>query len=889
MSNTTAPRKRTSPEQRRGVSADTLRRVLALGAAAGMLASSALVANPAFGAGEASPTPTPGSTAAAPAAPTSPPPSSSSSGSGPSTGLSQAALDDAVRRDLKLTPQQFEAAGELGAQAAAAAVQLRQVPGYVGIRIEGGSIIVSGSGNALQAAVAALAGTIPGLSLEAPPAQPSTRPSAGAPAVAPSSAASPAATAQGDAPAAPAKGVRSQVAVSTEQLFHEYVREVGTAGLQAVVTSGGKFVIRTGGITSAQSTQGGRTGTASTPAGTPDTAAPGKISPTQFVSRYANVELDGGAPLKPEADVAGGVGYQTDQNWTCSTGFSAFDRSGLPAVLTAGHCGGDGASKTATLLPRASDSLLGNFEFSQFGGPGNSPVLNPNTPTGPDYTAVTDPGNVGTDIAVIGAIRPNWDPAPATDTYGYGTGLDAKIIGTKAPVVGEAVCRSGWATHWSCGHIDAIGIILVGGPNYPADPNDVRAFNGFLSYDVQSGPGDSGGPWISGNYAVGTHSAGAVERDRLGNVVKTIAVAATLEDSLKVLPGYQLELFLNKPELAAPAGTTFKAGTSVTGRVPAAPASAVAQGSQVRITYAGRQPFDAPVDAAGSWSFTAPEAPGPFSFTAETVNGFSSSGPVSLDIAISPSFLPAPTITTSANQPLARLEAIDGTGTPGATITLSGDAAGSALVGSDGHWTVALAAPAPAGKVDVTAVQSYPGLTDSPATTVAFAVMPPPPGVTSLSDGQHLQRDSLPASIGGTGVNGADVTVSVDGKPLSGAAAGGAAGSGATGSRAVGTLLAPLVLAAGGTWQVPFPAGLAVGVHTVSVTQAVDGVASTSTQLAFTIDAPPSVLPAGNITAGSLAATGSSALVPAAIAAAAALVVGILLTLLVRRRKRGSD
>ena len=219
MSNTTAPRKRTSPEQRRGVSADTLRRVLALGAATGMLASSALVANPAFGAGEASPTPTPGSTAAAPAAPTSPPPSSSSSGSGPSTGLSQAALDDAVRRDLKLTPQQFEAAGELGAQAAAAAVQLRQVPGYVGIRIEGGSIIVSGSGNALQAAVAALAGTIPGLSLEAPPAQPSTRPSAGAPAVAPSSAPSPAAKAHGDWPAAPAKGVRSQVAVSNEHLL----------------------------------------------------------------------------------------------------------------------------------------------------------------------------------------------------------------------------------------------------------------------------------------------------------------------------------------------------------------------------------------------------------------------------------------------------------------------------------------------------------------------------------------------------------------------------------------------------------------------------------------------------------------------------------------------
>ncbi|WP_268892360.1 trypsin-like serine protease [Arthrobacter sp. 9AX] len=863
---------------------DKLRRVLALGAAAGMLASSAYAAVPAFGAGDVNPSPTSAAgtdataAAAEPVGPSPAPVAPPSPASSPSPAISphhsDAALADAVQRDLKLTPQQFEAAGELGAQAAAAAVRLRQVPGYVGIRIAGRSIIVTGSGSELQAAVTALAGTIHGLSLEAPPAHPS----AAAPAAAPPSSIAPSATPQAGAPVA----ARSELAVSTEQLFQEYVREVGIAGLQAVVTSGGKFVIRTGGITSAQSTQGGAGGASSSPAPAAETAAPGKISPSQFVSRYANVELDGGAPLKPEADVPGGVGYQTDQNWTCSTGFSAFDPSGLPSVLTAGHCGEDGASTTATLLPRASDSLLGNFRFSQFGGPGNSPVVNPNVPTGPDYTAVTDPGNVGTDIAVIGAIRPDWDPAPAADTYGYKPYAD-KIVGIKAPVVGDTVCRSGWATQWSCGHIDAVGIILVGGPNYPADPNDIRAFNGFLSYDVQSSSGDSGGPWISGNYAVGTHSAGAVERDKSGNVIRTVAVAATLEDSLNVLPGYQLELFLNKPELTAPADMTFRAGTPITGRVPAAPASAVAAGSQVRITYAGRQPLDVPVQPDGTWSFTAPEAPGPFSFTAETLNGFNRSGAVSLDVVISPSFLPAPTITTPANQPPSGLTTVDGTGTPGATITLSGDVAGSALVGDDGHWTIALPAPAPAGKVSATAVQSYPGLTDSAATTVAFSVMPPPPAITSLSAGQHVKQDALPAAIVGTGLNGADVTVAVDGKPVSAAA--GSAGAGSTGSRAVGMGLAPLALVASGTWQVPFPAGLATGTHTVTAAQSVDGVASTTAQLTFTVDAPPPVLPAGNITAGSLAATGASGLLTAAVAAAVALAVGVLLMVLVRRPK----
>ncbi|MEW1806627.1 trypsin-like serine protease [Pseudarthrobacter sp. NPDC080039] len=877
MSGTAAPRTRTSPEHRRGSNADKLRRVLALGAAAGMMASSAYVAAPAFAAGETYPSPAPAAGAAAtgaqvpaPAAGTSPSPSASSPSA--SSGLSEAALADAVQRDLKLTPQQFAAAGELGAQAAAAAVQLRQLPGYVGIRIEGSSIVVTGSGQQLQAAVAALAGSIHGLSLEAPPAGPAAAAPAG---VAPSPSA-PAATVQAGAPAASAEGQRSQLAISAEELFQEYVRDVGTAGLQAVVvSSSGKFVIRTGGIASAQSTQGGGTGTASNPAAA-DAAAPGKISPSQFVSRYANVELDRGALLKPEAaEVPGGVGYQTDRQTICSTGYSAFDPSGLPAVLTAGHCAEDGTAKTADLLFQGlPNGRLGSFQFSQFGGPGNSTVLNPNSP---------QPGNVGVDIAVIGSIRQGLDPLPAASTYGDPSepGPDVKIIGTSAPVIGMPVCRSGWRTGWSCGHISAVGVFLVGGHNYPTDPTDIRAFNGFLSYDVQSNGGDSGGPWISGNYAVGTHSAG----DWGGT--QNFAVAATLDDSLKVLPGYQLELFLNKPALAAPTGGTFKAGTSITGRVPAAPASAVAEGSRVRITYAGRQPFDVPVQPDGTWSFTAPDAPGPFSFTAETVNGFSRSGAVSLDTVISPSSLPAPTITTAANQPLQGLKTVDGTGTPGATITLSGDVAGTALVGADGRWTVALRAPAPAGKVNVTAVQSYPGLADSPPASVVFSVMPPPPAVTSLADGQHLKQEALPASLQGTGLNGADVAVSIDGKPLPGTA--GSAAPGPTGSRSVGSSLAPLVLVAGGTWTVPFPAGLAPGAHTVSVTQAVDGVTSTPAQLTFTIDAPPPVLPAGNITAGSLAATGASGVLPAALAAAAALAVGVVLMVLVRRRRGRAD
>ena len=812
----------------------SFRRYLSLGAAGGVLASSLLGYVPGWAVTEpgesASPPATPAPAAATPAPAPTP-------GAG-NAGLPEAGLTDALLRDLGLTPEQFKAAGELGTRAAAAASQLRSVTGYAGIRLQDNNIVVSGTGAELQSAVDRLSGTIPGVSIEAPGTE-----------------------------AAPG----SELAVSTEQLFQAYLREVGTAGLQAVVTSGGQFVIRTGGIAAAQSEQDVDGKSSNLPGTSEATAAPGKMSPSEFVSRYANVVLDGGAPLKPEAEVPGGLGYQTDNRAICSTGYSAFGPAGLPAVLTAGHCTDDGAAKTADLLLQGLPAgLLGAFQFSQLGGAGNSRVLDPDVPTDQNGVALTDPGNVGTDIAVIGALRPDLEPLPAASTYGDATqpGPDVKIIGTAAPVVGMEVCRSGWRTGWSCGTVSAVGIFLVGGPTYPVDLTDVRAFNGFLSYDVQSSGGDSGGPWISGNYAVGTHSAGDDAQPNEPTPLN-FAVAATLDDSLKALPGYQLELFLNKPQLADPADSTFTAGTSITGRVPAAPATAVAAGSNVRIAVAGQQPIEVPVDAAGNWSFSAPEAAGPFTFTAETVNGFSRSGAVSMGVVIAPASLSAPTITTPAADPLPELTSVAGTGTPGATVTLSGDVAGSSLVGPDGRWLVQLTSPAPYGTTVVTAVQQYTGLADSPPATATFALTPPAPAISSITEGQHLLQDALPAIISVTGLNGADMAVFLDGASVS-------------------------PTPAGDEWSVPFPAGLAAGTHTVSATQTVDGVASAPASVTFSIDAPAPVLTAGNIQeggpaapgAGGLPRTGSSALVPAAAAAAAAIAVGAVLMALARRRRQ---
>jgi streptogrisin C len=580
------------------------------------------------------------------------PPSAASAAAGNTAaggGLSGADLSNAALRDLGLTPDEFAAAGELGKQAAKVTAVLRDVPGYLGTRIEDGSILVSGNGQELVTAVARLQVTAPAMRLEASVAAP---PSAAAP---PKAVPTKAPADPGGTPAASGVQTGTELAHSTQQLYQDYLREVGPAGLQAVAYTGSSFVIRTGGVNTAQSgavsgAQNGAVAQETAVSGSAGTDAGNKVSAAQFVSRYANVILDAGARIAPQADVPGGLGYRADTGYSCSTGFSAFDPAGLPSLLTAGHCSNDGAAAAATLeFQGVPAGLLGRFGFSQFGGPGNSPVLRPGNDA--------DPGNVGADIAVINKLRADLDPLPAASTWGDPSeGPDVKVIGSAAPVVGMPVCRSGRTSAWSCGTIDEVGIFVVPGHAYPGDPLDLRAFDGFLSYAVKSGGGDSGGPWISGNYAVGTHSAGG-SRPEPGQLVPVkFAVAATLQDSLNALPGYQLEVFLNKPTVTAPApGATFDAGQAVTGMVAAAPASAVAAGSNIRVTLAGKAPFDVPVQADGTWSFTAPAGTGPLKFMAETVNGFSASGPAAFEFAATPpvSAEAAPPATPPATPPVA--------------------------------------------------------------------------------------------------------------------------------------------------------------------------------------------------------------------------------------------
>jgi hypothetical protein len=811
--------------------------------------------------------------------------------------VSDAGLAAAILRDLGMTLAEFNAAGDQGKRAADAVASLSGLPGYVGISLKDGKIAVEGSGPELEAQVAELnsarqngagqssagkngaraaaraaggefvlvaparkvtAAATPAAAVsDAPTPPPTTAPTPTTPP--PTTAPTP------TTPAPTAPSSLELVAASTDQLFRDYVREVGAAGLQAVTYANGSYVIRTGGMNSPESgspqartvslASGTAAGVTRPAAGVAPGATQPAASPKAFVARYSNVRLEEGEPLAPEEDFFGGQGYVFNTGITCSAGFAAFSPVGQPLVLTAGHCTDDGTAVSADVegaeVPSARS--LGTLGFSQFGGPNNSWI------TGD----ASNPGNVGTDIAVIESIRPGLDVQPAATRWDDPANPGAtavKIIGTAAPVPGQAVCRSGRTAGWSCGTVDEVGIYVVGG--FSTDPADLRAFRGFLSNSVQSSGGDSGGPWISGNFAVGTHSAG----DAPGSA-SNFAVATTLEDAITQIPGgVQLQLFLNKPVLTDPADRGAVAvGQTISGQVPAAPASAVAAGSKVRITVPGQQPIDVPVDAAGLWQFTAPSPAGGLHFLAETVNGFSHSGASPFDVTVLPSDLPAPEVLSPGDGAvLTAVEHIDGTGTPGATVKLSGDAAGSAVVGLDRTWTVPFSGTARFGPFTVRAAQTARGVADGPAASRTFTVVPPAPAVSNIRNGQHFAHDAIPPRITGTALNGAKVSVVVDG------AAAGQADS-------------------DGSWSLPIPAGLATGAHSVSVSQSIDGVTSVPVDVTFTVDPVPVVAPAGVRTAGvasQLAATGAGSLLPAAGIGAGVLLLGGVTLVLVRRRSR---
>ena len=738
-------------------------------------------------------------------------------------------LAEALLRDLGMTVEEFEAAGELGKKAADALPQLQATEGFESIAIEDGKIVITGSGEALEALALELEATLvapeakEGDAEAAEPEAEATEAATGAPsAEATEAAEEPAAEEEIAAPVSLSGDPREVI----RNLRTEYISSVGVEGLQSIMLTADGYVIKAKKAAPAVVDGSLLAERLAEAAGTTPADAFAKNNPSVTV-------IDASGPANALEDVVNGQGYATftgNLGGSCSIGFNAFNAEGAPAVISAGHCADDGQATDTILTIPANDpagngtepslgSDLGTWGFSQFGGENNSP------------TEVGSTENIGTDIGVINGINSDLDLLPEVTQWTNPQDLTAdtvKVTGTTDPVVGAPMCKSGRTTGWSCGDVSAIGEFYVGAAD------GARGVWGFEStLEKNAAPGDSGGSVISGSNAMGLVSAGPEG----GNYF----FSTTLSDGMLRLPGYSVAVFVDAPALTSHEDKgTVLTDAAISGTAPA--------GTKVELTVNG-ETKDLDV-VNGTWSFPAPATVpdgGKLEFKVQAVNGFNKSKTVSYELNVMEAPLAAPVITNpAAGAEIAdSLSSVKGTGaaTAKVTVVIAGTStadesnsaqataageAGTATVDAKGNWEYKLKEALSYGDYTITATQDgIEGKRESAAATSKFSVILAAPAITSITEGQEFTEGSTPSGMSGTGTANADITVTIGDTKLN------------------------ATVADNGSWSVNgFPA-LVAGDYSVSAVQKLSGATSASTDMAFTVkavvveeQAPPVVPPA---------------------------------------------
>lgn len=182
-------------------------------------------------------------------------------------------------------------------------------------------------------------------------------------------------------------------------------------------------------------------------------AAAGLVRVTQSAER----------PRMYADDLRGGDAYYINGSTRCSIGF-AVTKGSRQGFVTAGHCGKVGAKTTGH--NRAAQGTVEGRSFP-----------------GDDYGWVE--------------ANSDWRATP----YVKGTGgANVTVSGSQQVPAGSSVCRSGSTSGWRCGTIEQHNATIT------YEKGTVR---GLTRTSVCAEPGDSGGPFISGDQAQGTTSGGS--------------------------------------------------------------------------------------------------------------------------------------------------------------------------------------------------------------------------------------------------------------------------------------------------------------------------------------------------------------------------------------------
>jgi putative cell wall-binding protein len=202
--------------------------------------------------------------------------------------------------------------------------------------------------------------------------------------------------------------------------------------------------------------------------------------------------------FSPLADLRGGQGFYVPETNTtgfrCSVGFNGYSQSSSGRqFVAAGHC--------YTPPPAGGENYQ---SLSQSG-----PTVTGATPAAANIIGTGDAASVkfgnGYDSMLVNISNPGLTSRNEVLTWGGGQGAPLastplSIRDTIVGVVGASVCKSGSTSGWTCGEILAVDQTIV------LDGTD-KMVNGVIS-DACMLPGDSGGPGVVGNSALGINSAG---------------------------------------------------------------------------------------------------------------------------------------------------------------------------------------------------------------------------------------------------------------------------------------------------------------------------------------------------------------------------------------------
>ncbi|MCI9889973.1 hypothetical protein JT358_16190 [Micrococcales bacterium 31B] len=435
-------------------------------------------------------------------------------------------------------------------------------------------------------------------------------------------------------------------------------------------------------------------------------------------------------------------------NSTCSLGFGASNAQGQNFWLTAGHCAQDGMAATMnTFINTTVGPKIGDLKWYQFGSKNMNSSNWPGTAPNADisaYSVVPDSGFM---------------PTPQVNTYGAG---GVTVDGVVNPTVGMPVCRSGLTTGWQCGQIKATDQQPLVTLDVLPDSRPVDAFDMTMC----SLPGDSGGPVMAGNLAVGTLSAVTnlpsptdptkcdTSSTNGGQGQHTFGVSINTS-----LAGTGLVLLQN---VKAPTIKSLAAGDKVT--LGALPVSGTGTpGDTINLTLNSRPLGTAVVNAKGVWTLSGATVTsvGEFTLTAQAKrDAVNLSAPVNVTFAASTAVA---TITSPrpGSALLPQAQAITGQATPGASVAVSinGSLAATVIADAKGAWVVP-AAPFSLGSATVTVVPTLDG-SAGVATTAAYQVNPVQVRFQTSSDAVYTGAQS----ITGTATPGASVRLTLNGTP----------------------------------------------------------------------------------------------------------------------------